>query len=243
MSGPEVKRLVGLKHETLMKIVQAGLIRYSKGVDRSFPNSFSFRREDVMRIVSTFDKWKSQTCTDVTSGSSIALRRALKNYLGRDIGLPSVIRAVIEGKLSPVGYTSAFRGIMGYLFQSGDLRQYRPTQFGIPHDGFVSFREAATLLTTRTEVIRALVKRGLLTSPNEYRNGFAKLIPTSDIECFAARYIDASILSKLPGITKHRLRCQLRNMKLPALEVPIPGKGRRLFVPRESLVPQCPHGI
>jgi hypothetical protein len=237
MSGPELKRLLGLKHETLMKIVQDGLIRYSKGVDKSFPNSFSFRCEDVMRIVNAFGKSKSQTCTDVTPGSVIALRQALKNYLGRDIGLPSVIRAVIGGKLSPVGYTSAFRGIMGYLFRSDDLRHYRPSQIDIPHGGFVSFREAATLLTTRTEVIRALVKGDFLTSLNEYRNGFAKLIPMSDIERFAAHYIDASILVKLPSITKHRLRCELRNMKLPVLEVPIPGKGRKLFVSKESLVP------
>ncbi len=245
ISGPELKRLLGLKHETLMKIVQAGLIRFSKGADRSFSNSFSFRCDDVTRIVNAFDKWKSLTCTDVTPGSTIALRNALKKYLGRDIGLPSVIRAVIEGKLSPEGYTSAFRGIMGYLFRSDDLRQHRPPQIDIPipHRGFVSFREAATLLTTRTEVIRALVKRGLLTSRNEYRNGFAKLIPTSDLKRFSARYVDASILVKLPGITKHRLRCQLRNMKLPALEVPIPGKGRKLFVSRESLAPQCLHGI
>ncbi len=189
MSGPELKRLLGLKHETLMEIVQAGLIRYSKGVDRSLSNSFSFRRDDVMRIVNAFDKWKSQTCTDIDPGSTIALRHALKNYLGRDIGLPSVIRAVIEAKLSPVGYTSAFRGIMGYLFRSDDLRQYRPPQIDIPipHRGFVSFREAATLLTTRAEVIRALVKRGLLTSPNDYHNGFAKLISTSDLERFSAR--------------------------------------------------------
>lgn len=243
MSGPELKRFLGLKHETLMKIVQAGLIRCSKGVDRSFPNSFSFRCEDIMRIVEAFGKSKSQMCTEITPGTIIALRHALKNYLGRDIGLPSVIRAVIEGKLSPVGRTSAFRGIMGYLFRSDDLRQYRPSQIDVPHGGFVSFREAATLLTTRTGVIRALVKRGLLTSPNEYQNGFAKLIPTSDIERFAARYIDASIIAKLPGITKDRLRCQLRNMKIPVLEVSLPGKGRKLFVSRESVVPQCLHGI
>ncbi len=243
MTGTEVKRLLGLKHETLMKIVQAGLIRYSKGVDKSLPNGFSFRCEDVARITNAFDRSKSQTCTDVTPGSVIALGQALKNYLGRDIGLPSVIRAVIEGKLSQVGYTSAFRGIMGYLFRSDDLRQYRPSQIDTPQGGFVSFREAATLLTTRTEVIRALVKRGLLTSPNEYRHGSAKLIPSSDIERFAALYVDASILAKLSGITKHQLRCQLRDMGLPALEIPITGKGRKLFVSRESLVPQCLHGI
>lgn len=228
-----------------MKIVQAGLIRYSKGVDRSLSSRFTFRCNDVMRIVNAFDKWRSQTCTDVAPGSTIALRHALKNYLGRDIGLPSVIRAVIEGKLSPVGYTSAFRGIMGYLFRSDDLRQYRPPQIDIPipHRGFVSFREAATLLTTRTEVIRALVKRGLLTSPNNYHNGFAKLIPTCDLERFSARYIDASILAELHGITKHRLRCQLHNMKISAVEVPVPGKGCKLFVSRDSLVPQCLHRI
>ena len=59
-------------------------------------------------------------------GELIALRHAMKNYLGRDSGLAMVIRAVVGGSLVPVGYTNRFRGITGYLFQSEDLRKYRP---------------------------------------------------------------------------------------------------------------------
>ena len=40
-------------------------------------------------------------------GKSIALRHAMKNYLGRGLWLAAVIRAVVDGSLEPVGYRPA----------------------------------------------------------------------------------------------------------------------------------------
>jgi hypothetical protein len=59
-------------------------------------------------------------------GELIALRHAVKNFLGRGPGLATVIRAVVDGNLVPIGYTVRFRGITGCLFLSEDLRRYRP---------------------------------------------------------------------------------------------------------------------
>jgi hypothetical protein len=59
-------------------------------------------------------------------GEVIALRHAVKNYLGHGAGLAAVIRAVVDGALVPVGRTKRFRGITGYLFRTHDLRKYRP---------------------------------------------------------------------------------------------------------------------
>ena len=71
-------------------------------------------------------------------GELIALRHAMKNYLGRDSGLAAVIRAVVDGSLVPVGYTNRFRGITGYLFRSEDLRKYRPVPgVTVPPEGFL----------------------------------------------------------------------------------------------------------
>jgi hypothetical protein len=80
-------------------------------------------------------------------GTLIALRHALKNYLGRDVGLPAVIRAVLAGDLVPVGHTNRFPGITGYLFPSELLRKYRPVPgIRVPPEGFLNYGEAAAVL-------------------------------------------------------------------------------------------------
>ena len=119
MPRPEAERALGLKNFTLATVAAAGAIRYVKGPERNFPaRCFFFLREDVMKIKDAFEKYSVPVKAYSNPGEFIALRHAMKNYLGRDSGLAAVIRAVVEGSLVPVGYTNRFRGITGYLFRS-----------------------------------------------------------------------------------------------------------------------------
>ena len=233
VTAPEAKHMLGLKHDTLLKIAEAGVIRCVNGTEKFFyPNGFYFPREDVLRLKQAFDRTAVPTCVYSAPRELIALRHGLKNYLGRDAGLPAVIRAVIDGTLVPVAYTNRFPGMLGYLFRSEDLRNYRPTHTPMPAGGFLNYREAASMLETRTEVIRGLVIHGILSSPNEYRPGLAKLVPTRDVQHFAALYVDASILAACSGNTNHRLRGLISEIKESIIDIPIPGKGRKIFIPR-----------
>ena len=118
MPRPEAERALGLKNFTLATVAAAGAIRYLKGSVGNFPSRcFFFLREDVMKIKDAFEKHSVPVKAYAKPGEFIALRHAMKNYLGR--------RAVVEGSLVPVGYTNRFRGITGYLFRSEDLRKYR----------------------------------------------------------------------------------------------------------------------
>jgi hypothetical protein len=96
----------------------------------------------------------------------IALRHAVKKYLGRQSGLAAVIRAVVDGNLKPVGYTQRFPGITGYLFLSDDLRKYRPVAAVKPRpEGFLNYGEAAALLEVEASMIRGMVAQGILSAP------------------------------------------------------------------------------
>jgi hypothetical protein len=119
---------------------------------------------------------------------------------------------------------------MGYVFRSEDLRKYRPTQTPMPPGGFLNYKEAACVLGTRTEVVGGLVIHGVLSSPNKYSPGLAKLIPAWEVERFAAHYVDASILAKRAGSTTNQLRSLLGGMELPTLHIPISGKGDKIFL-------------
>jgi len=234
MPRPEAKQALGLKHDTILKVARSGLIRYVEGSEKSFrTNCIYFRREDVLKIKHAFEKSGVGLRCYSRPGELIALHHALKNYLGCDAGLPSAIRAVVEGKLAPVGYTKCFRGITGYLFRSEDLRRYRPVQTELPPGGFLNYKEAAFSLGTRTEVIRGLVSHGVLSTPNEYQPGLAKLVPAGEVQRFAAQYMDASVLAKSSGETIHWVSRCLRQAGVPILEIVLKGKGHKIFLRKE----------
>ena len=149
MSRPEARGALGLTNSTIARVAAAGAIRYVKGPERNFPRGcFFFLREDVMKIKQAFEKHAVPVKEYSKPGELIALRHAMKNYLGRDSGLAAVIRAVVDGSLVPVGYTNRFRGITGYLFRSEDLRKYRPVPGSdrAPRKAFSTYREAAAVL-------------------------------------------------------------------------------------------------
>jgi hypothetical protein len=234
---------LGLKNDTLLKVAQAGLIRYVSGTDKFFRRSgYYFLREDILRVKHVFEQAAVDVRPYSSPGELIALHHGLTNYLGRDSGLPSAIRAVVEGKLVPVGYTKRFRGITGYLFRADDLRKYRPVQVEMPPGGFVNYQEAARSLGTKTNVIRGLVTHGVLSTPNNYRLGLAKLIPSQEVQHFAEEYMAVSTFAKCCSQPiQWVIRC-LRRANVPMLEISLPPKGHKIFLPKKIAAKIRVHG-
>lgn len=177
-----------------------------------------------------------------TPGEFIALRHAMKNYLGHGAELAAVIQVVVDGTLAPLGRTERFRGITGYLFRSEDLRKYRPVPApGVmaPAEGFLNFKEAAALLGVKPNVIRGLTHQGLLTASSGFRNGFARLIAAKEVQQFAERYVPTSVLAKQFQLNSGSLARYLNESGTPLLAIPIPdaGKGRAFFLQQDVVVP------
>jgi hypothetical protein len=161
----------------------------------------------------------------------------MKNYLGRESGLANVIRAVVGGNFAPVACTKRFRGITGYLFLSEELRKYRPvSDVKVPPEGFLNYREAASKLGIRTNVVRGLVLQGVLTAPAGYRNGYSKLVPAKQVQRFAERYVAATVITKHFNLSGWSFARYLRESGTPLLAVSIPdeGKGQALFLPKDT---------
>jgi hypothetical protein len=228
MSRPEAEGALGLKHFTLATVAAAGAIRYEKGPERKFPaRNFFFLREDVMKIKDAFEKYSATEKAYSKPGELIALRHAMKNYLGRGSGLAAVIRAVVDGTLVPAGHTKRFRGITGCLFRSEDLRRYRPVLDNTPPpEGFLNYREAAAVLGVRTEVIRGLADRGFLTASAGFRNGFARLIPAKEVREFAEQYVATSIIGRRFHLKGGSLLRHLKESGTPLLEISMPAAGK-----------------
>jgi hypothetical protein len=235
MSSLEAEGALGLKHLTLLRVAQAGLIRHVKGPERNFTIGYHFLREDVMKIKHAFERHVVPTQEYSRAGELISLRDAVKNYLGRDCGLPAAIRAVIDGMLAPVGHTTRSPGIREYLFRSEDLRRYRPVSgIEVPAEGFLNYREAASMLGTDTPVIRGLVAQGFFAAPAPYRNGLSKLIVAADVQRFAERYVATTVLAKHFNLNASLFSHYLKESGTPLLAVSIPKEGwQALFLLRE----------
>jgi hypothetical protein len=236
MSRPEAQRVLGLKNITVLAVAEAGLIRYVQGPERNFPYGFHFLREDILKIRRAFEKYPVPVREYSKPGELIALRHALKDYLGRDSGLPAVIRAVLDGALTPVAYTGRFPGITGYMFPSEQLRRYRPVP-GIeaPPEGFLNYREAASALGVKAPIIRAMVARRILSAPAGYRSGLSKLVLAAEIQGFAERYAATSVLARQFHLNSGSLARYLRELGTPLLAIPSPdaGKGYAFFLRKD----------
>ena len=237
MPRPDARRTLGLTNFTIVSVAATGVIRYVEGPEQNFPDGcFYFLKEDVLRIKGAFEKYAVPMMAYSGPGKLIALRHAMKNYLGRDSGLAAVIRAVVDGNLIPVGYTQRFRGITGYLFLSEQLRRYRPVpEVEVPPEGFLNYREAAAVLGVNTLVIRSMVAQGVLTAPAEHRNGFSRLVPAADIQIFAERYLAVSVLARQFHLNSGSLARYLRESGTPLLAIPLAeaGKGYAFFLRKD----------
>ncbi len=229
MSRREAKRALGLTNHTIVKVAAAGAIRYVEGPEHNFPvGFFFFLREDIMKIKHAFEKHRVHMMAYSGPGKLIALRHAMKNYLGRDSGLAGAIQAVVDGNLIPVGYTQRIRGITGYLFLSEHLRRYRPVpDIEVPPEGFLNYKKAAFALGVKAPVIRAMVAQRILSSPTGYRCGLSKLIPAADIQRFAERYVAAAVVAKRFNLSTWSFTRYLEESGKAALAVPIPEEGKR----------------
>ena len=228
MERPEAKAALGLTNNTIVAVAATGAIRYVKGPDRDFPTRrFFFLREDVLKVKHAFERHGVAVKAYSKPGELIALRHAVKNYLGRSAGLAAVIQAVVDGNLVPVARTERFRGITGYLFRAEDLRRYRPTpDLTTSPEGFLNYSETAALLGVRIDVIRGLAIQGFLSTVAGYRNGYARLIPAGEALEFAQRYVSTSVLARRLDLSIRSFLLHLKTSGTPLLAIPRAAAGR-----------------
>ena len=113
------------------------------------------------------------------------------------------------------------------MFRSEDLRKYRPVpSVKVSPEGFLNYGEAAAVLGVSTPVIRGLVAQGILHTTAEYRNGFSKLLPAVDVQCFAEGYVATSVLARRFHLHSGSFARHLKESGTPLLAIPVPDVGK-----------------
>jgi hypothetical protein len=106
----------------------------------------------------------------------------------------------------------------------------------VPPGGFLNYREVASSLGIRPNVVRGLVLQGVFIAQAGYRNGYSKLVPAKQVERFAERYVAATVITKQINLRGWLFARYLRESGTPLLVVSIPeeGKGQALFLPKDT---------
>jgi hypothetical protein len=220
---------LGFSRSSTLRLVEAGLIRYVRGPERDFPIGDHFCREDVQNIKRTFERHGLPVCTCSRAKGTISLRDGIRIYTGR-LGLPSLIRAVMNGSLIPVARTTQLPGITGFLFRCEQIRMHRPNVRTLtPPEGFVTYKQAASMLGTNAEVIRNLVAQRIVSS-SEHRFNRSKLVLLADLQKFAKHYVSIRSVADRFDERSERVARYLRERGTKILAIHLPGKGRKLFV-------------
>ena len=119
-----------------MTVAKSGLIGFIVGPEQGFPQGVHFSQTDVERIRRAFAA-TSHTRLELRGKKAISLRDAVRLQFGRK-GLPEFIRAVLSGRLLPIGQDESVPGILGYLFRLKHVakcRQAKPDDV-IPPESF-----------------------------------------------------------------------------------------------------------
>ena len=236
MSCPEVERTIGLGWAILRLVAQAGLIRYAQGSERGLPHGryLFFLRKDILAIKLAFEKHAVPEREYSKPGEFIALGNAVRSFLGRHSGLAAAIRAVIDGTLVPVAFTSRIPGIMGYLFRSDHLRLYRPVRGALPSEGFLNYAEAASNLGLDSQVVRRLVENRILRGLPGCQRHNCKLVPAGEVQRFSNQYIGVNALARHLHVTQCWLIKYLKKSGTPMLEVPVRWRATTYFLLKET---------
>lgn len=220
---PVAEEMLGVNYAIVMALAKAGLIKYQKGGVAGSLGYWNFLRRDVDRIAKAFAAFQVSEWTDMKTDKNIALQAALRNFLGKDKGLPQVVKAVVEGKLVPVGIAKQFKGILRYIFRRSDLRLYRPASIEPPEEGFLNLSEAAIALGVPRTIVVGLVRAEFLTSPTRNVFSVSHLIPYSDVTSFRDQYVFLSQLAREAGCGSVRVRNYLASVGIEGITIQLSG--------------------
>ncbi len=233
----KVEVMLGLKHETVMALGSAGLMKYKKGGVAGKLVSWNFLEHDVQHILDAFQRHQvSVKLYKDKCERQIALQHALVDFLGRN-GLINVINAVMDGRLIPIARAGKFKGIRDYIFATAQLRKFRPvdTDIQFPQGGFLNSKESTRILQVDKCVVTALVREGFLSNPSKYVFGEERLIPVKDVAAFKERYIFAGHLAEQIGSGAIWINRFLATRKIEGIELKLANERYIKFYERNSL--------
>lgn len=191
------ENLLGLNLNCMLALGQAGLIKHRKGrISGGVSKTWNFQEKDVQDIVKAFESHKVpvKRCGG-NSQLQISLQHALPAFLDRQQGLPDVIRAVINHELVPIARAGQFKGLRDYIFDTQQLRKFRPIGADVAEGDYLNITEVVRTLGVHQNVVSSLFEAGYIAEPSKCIKGGNRFVLAGEIKTFKEQYFFAKDLA------------------------------------------------
>ena len=198
MLAATAAKLLGINIESIINIAKFCLIDFEKGrIPGCESRAWLVDANGVKNIIEAFVRHQvPQMKYDKNINGLIALQHALSDMLSQNKGIPSVIKAVIDGELIPNGRAGNFAGIRDYIFKIEDLCKHRLIDKRIPINDYLNLGEIERILGVHRCVVTLLHKNRFIGKPTKYIKGRGRFILASSVAEFKAKYIFTKDLAK-----------------------------------------------
>jgi hypothetical protein len=117
----ELGRVLGISEHQLSRLIKIGIIRKISTHSYKQP---SYIRQDALRLLDSLEKGNPPVTTVWDKTRYQTLSEARRSLLLSPERFSSVLMAIIDGRLSPVGRIPSIAGVLGYIFSNIELQMH-----------------------------------------------------------------------------------------------------------------------
>lgn len=201
------RKLLGINHKTqALELLRAEPFKTTIACSKG-NNHWEISKKKIELLVSSLTGDLPPITTPLKSDLR-TLRHLVRFTITSKGAFPSLIRAVLDKKISPVGRVSKIPGIGGIVFRVSDVFSFGKQLQGV--NEYLSVQECATHLHVVAHTFYKLMNTGLL-KYRTVRIGFRtqRLVRLTDLNEFRERYITASEVAELTGMSRKHLHLAL----------------------------------
>lgn len=238
------EKTLGVTGDAVMSLGRAGILKYKQNGMSGPWMAWSFVKYEVDCIEMAFTKFRSVPVISKPNEKYIFLRHAVVSLIGYEVGFPAVVRAVLDGRLIPVGRAKKLFGIFDYVFFKSDLVRFRPTSLEMSERNMVNSGEVARVLGLGKRIVAALLcDKRFFGHVRQERS--ERLMFETELDAFRHRYIFAAELSRKFETTAIRVSTYLSECGIPGFVLDIPNSGKTFLYEKSAIegveIPKSKH--
>ena len=206
----EARRMLGLEKYRARELVKSKYLKAILGSSKA-TGGWRISKSSIEQLLAKLRGGDLPILKKRMPRTKKTLRNLLSCYVTAHDQFPFLIRAALDGKISPIGQRKDIPGLSGLVFQLADVLQLLQSLNHLT--GYCTIDQSVEYLQLETSFIYRLLAAGLLKAhraPIGFRGTL--YIPASDLRDFQARYITTPEVMRLTGQCRATVNAALRRM-------------------------------
>ena len=227
---------LGVTRKSLQALGDAGLLKYRRSHLVGMKRGYVYNRKDAERIFKKFEELEVPIVEYNVKTGMLKVESLLRAIIGRDEGLPQIVKGVIDGTLMPVGRLGLNNGIFDYVFKKSDIVALRRNLNAVDRKGYLTSDEVVERLSIHRSYLAALVKHKYLVSAKRQTSHEQRLFSEGAVKKFHEKYICVTRLAKELGVKVVHLNKKLTAVGIKGIKLKTSQEGHTMFYERNDIV-------